>query len=239
MPGRKTKTAWKAKSNDPIYIEDEFVPNDEDLNDPDYVPPPVDETEETENLGIKESRAVEKHHENQSVDEFIQEIKSPNTSRQDVFAEKVYMETMLTLTSNQNLPMVPRLIDTPKEDLAKNLERFFMCAVKKDGDLYNASTYDQLYQVFSRLLSEREDPVDLKNDIQFKKLQKVIKARKEEAVRAGKVPGMNAAKSIPQDLLAEAFRQGKFSRDNPRGLIRHINYILMTGFGQRAAQVKL
>ena len=107
------------------------------------------------------------------------------------------------------------------------------------GELYNASTYDQLYQVISRLLSDRDDPVDLKADVQFKKLRKVVKARKEEAVRAGKVPGMWAAKSISHELLQEAFKQQKFSRECPRGLIRYVNYIMMTGFGQRAAQVKL
>lgn len=185
-------------------------------------------------------RAVEEDHLCQDVDEYINESKSKNTKKLDDYVQRVFTDTMKAVTTNQNLPDVPPLIDTNIEDLPHSLERFFMVAVKRDGELYNASTYDQFYQTIARILIQRkDDPIDIKSDVRFKRLERVVKSRREAAVKAGKVPGINSAQSVSPDLIREAFRQKKFGRDSPRALIRSVNYIMMTGWGARPAEVNI
>lgn len=239
-----------------LQIKDEFE------DDPAWLPAPDADKSESENdtsddsevveislssseanvdnsvaTGMDSLRAVEEDHLCQDVDDYINESKSKNTKKLDDYVQRVFADTMKAVTTNQNLPEVPPLIETPTEDLPHSLERFFMVAVKKDGDMYNASTYDQFYQTIARVLIQRKgDPIDIKSDVRFKRLERVVKSRREAAVKAGKVPGMNSAQSVSPDLIREAFRQKKFGRDSPRALIRSVNYIMMTGWGTRPAE---
>ena len=197
----------------------------------------VDNTEPT---GMDSLRAVEEDHLCQDVDEYINESRSKDTRKLDDYVQRVFADTMKAVTTNQNLPEVPALSEIPTKDLPHHLERFFMVAVKKSGEMYNASTYDQFYQTLARVLIQRkDDPIDIKSDVQFKRLERVVKSRREAAVKAGFVPGINASQSVSVDLIREAFKQKKFGRDSPRALIRSVNYIMMTGWGTRPAEVNI
>ena len=226
----------------PDIVDEFYLTQDNKTSDPDYEPPP--ETEEVINVdensttAAKEMRAVASNLESLDADNFILSNKSPNTLKQDQYVQKLYMDTMRTVQRNKNLPMVPELQNTSKEDLVINLERFFMVCVKQNGELYNAASYEQFYCVIARILSQRKtNPVDLKNDVMFRRLRDIVKARKEAAAKSGNVPGMWASQAVPYELIEEAFRKNKFGRDTPRSLVTFTNYIMMVGFGTRAAQV--
>jgi len=227
--------------DDPTWSEDaDKSESENDTSDDSDVVEISDANVDSSVLTGKDSlslRAVEEDHLCQDVDEYINESKSKNTKKLDDYVQRVFTDTMKAVTTNQNLPDVPPLIDTNIEDLPHSLERFFMVAVKRDGELYNASTYDQFYQTIARVLIQRkDDPIDIKSDVRFKRLERVVKSRREAAVKAGKVPGINSAQSVSPDLIREAFRQKKFGRDSPRALIRSVNYIMMTGWGARPAE---
>lgn len=230
--------------DDPTWSEDaDKSESENDTSDDSDVVEISDANVDSSVLTGKDSlslRAVEEDHLCQDVDEYINESKSKNTKKLDDYVQRVFTDTMKAVTTNQNLPDVPPLIDTNIEDLPHSLERFFMVAVKRDGELYNASTYDQFYQTIARILIQRkDDPIDIKSDVRFKRLERVVKSRREAAVKAGKVPGINSAQSVSPDLIREAFRQKKFGRDSPRALIRSVNYIMMTGWGARPAEVNI
>ena len=239
-----------------LELPDEFYSTQQDdkTNDPDYEPSQnassSTETEEVEtevevlvdvvenSPAVADMRVVESNLESMDAEEFILSNKSQNTLKHNLYVQKLYMDTMKTVQTNKNLPMVPELEDTPKEALVEYLERFFMVCMRKDGLMFNASSIEQFYCVLARILSHRKkDPIDLKSDVMFKRLREVVNSRKEAAVKLGNVPGMWASKSVPHDLITEAFAKKKFSRETPKSLISFTNYIMMVGFGQRAAQV--
>jgi len=249
MSKRICKAAGGARIKDEFDPDPDWKPTQEDEKDVDsssasdeesdiITVSSLDDDVAKETSGpAKELRAVQGNYLCQDVDDYINSTRSQNTRKLDAYVLKAYQETMKTVALNQNLPEVPNLLDTPIEDLPILLERFIMVAVTQKGELYNASTYDQFYQTLARILLQRKkDPVDIKADVRFKRLERVVKSRKEAAVKAGNIPGMNAAKAVSPDLIREAFEKKKFGRDSPRALVCAVNYIMTTGWGCRPGQ---
>ena len=125
------------------------------------------------------------------------------------------------------------------EELPGTLCKFLMVVSKEDGSSYNASTLNTHFQSLVRHFKMRdEDPVDISTDARFSKVREVLNARCLEAVQSGCIPGMNVSECLTTDELKCLMKSEGMSRDNPRGLISLVHYLIMTGMGSRARQVK-
>ena len=243
---RKTKGAEPPASENvapaaPFFdVSDVFVPEDEDKQDPDYIPTPSGSGESSsETSGDSEDhRAVDKSNLGISTEEYLENSRSGNTRRQDEWIKRLYNDTMKSVSFNAGLSEFPPLLQTPLEDLPACLERFFMSLVKKTGESYNASSTNQVFAVVSRVLSmQYNPPLDIKTDVRFKKAMLIVKSKKEAAAKEGKTPGINASKAVDPALIARAYEEGHLGRGTPAALQRTVNLHLMSGFGTRAREV--
>ena len=77
-------------------------------------------------------------------------------------------------------------------------------------------------------------PIDIKADIEFKRVREVLKIRCRQVTADGARPGMNASRAISDEHIKEAFRQGSLGRSNPDALVTTCQYVIQTGMGIRA-----
>ena len=252
MPKAKKKTKGAeppaAEVAVPFFdVSDVFVPEDSSDDDdrrdpdPDYVPTSSG-SEKSSSETSKDSedrRAVDEANLALSTEEYLESSRSGNTRRQDDWIKRLYSEIMKSVAFNSGLSEFPPLLQTPTEELPGNLERFFMSLVKKNGESYNASTTNQVLAVIARVLSmQYNPPIDIKNDVRFKKAMLIVKSKKEAAVKAGQTPGMHASKAVDPTLISRAYDEGHLGRDSPIALQRTVNLHLMSGFGTRAREVR-
>lgn len=252
MPKAKKKTKGAeppaAEIAVPFFdVSDVFVPEDEDSSDdeerrdpdPDYAPTPSGSGESSsETSGDSEDqRAVDKANLALTTEEYLESSRSGSTRRQDDWVKRLYADTMKSVSFNSGLSEFPPLLQTPTEELPGNLERFFMSLVKKNGESYNPSSTNQVYAVIARVLSmQYNPPLDIKNDVRFKKAMLIVKSKKEAAVKAGQTPGMHASKAVDPALISRAYDEGHLGRGSPIALQRTVNLHLMSGFGTRARE---
>lgn len=183
-------------------------------------------------------RAINKENTSKDVDDFLDLNASKNTKKANNQFLTLYNDTMEVLKVQTGNEIYKPLDETTIDELPNALSKFFMVAVKKDGKTYNASSLNQFYQVAVRFLKEKyHTPVDIKEDLRFKKVYEVVKAKCAQAVEMGARPGMNASKAVDPNLIRLAFQKGKLGRGNPRSLVSTVHFNLMTGFGCRANQV--
>lgn len=121
----------------------------------------------------------------------------------------------------------------PCEILADYLEEFFMSVLKEDGTIYNASTLGTYYNNLARYFLE-EKKINIKRDKEFVRVGKVLSRRQGESVQEGEIPGKNASKPIPKEVLVEVIAQGKIGTDNPKALTANVIQCFETGFGIRS-----
>jgi len=165
-----------------------------------------------------------------------------STSRNTMKANNQFLtlfnDTMEALRVKTGSNLFKPLEETSIEELPNALSEFFRNAVKKDGTIFNASSYTQFYQVSVRFIKEKyHTPVDIKEDARFKKVYDVVKAQCSKAVSLGARPGMNANnKAIDPKLIRLAYQKGNLGRQKPRALVRTVHLNLMTEFGCRSYQ---
>ena len=137
---------------------------------------------------------------------------------------------------NQTIDYLGKDLDNiPIDELPDAISTFFTICVKADGSPYNSSSLNTYYHMISQYLRLRDnDPVDISIDERFKKCAEAVKARCIESVKSGNIAGINASHSLTSEELQKLMDSEAMSRNNPRGLISLVNYILMTGFGCKA-----
>ena len=173
------------------------------------------------------------------VDDYLDQVSSSNTKKQNTLVAKMFNDVMDSLNIKKVGPcQFYHLDECPEHELPDSLSRFFMCVVKKDGSVYNASSINTFYQAMARYLMKRDPPVDIKHDPKFKKVSEIVKSRCTESAKSGARPGLNASRAISEDNIQKAFEKGTMGRDTPRALVTLVHYTLTTGFGCRANQVK-
>lgn len=217
------------------------MPRRKEDNDPDYNPlnDPEDienETEETD-AGAGE-RVIDLSNAEQDMDEYLVEAQNPNTRRAMEHSVKQYNDVMKSLKSQTGGQQYKPLDETDIAVLPANLCRYFAVLVSKDGSVYNATSLKQFYNRLATWILKKRN-VNIKQDPRFSEVLDVVKKRCGDSIKAGKRPGVNASRAVPEHLTQEAVKQGKFSRDTPRTLIRAVVYHLMTSCGTRALQVNL
>ena len=104
--------------------------------------------------------------------------------------------------------------------------------VKPDGSVYNASSLGTYYNSITRFFLDKKS-LDVRKDAMFSRVTKVLARRQEESAKQGEIPGKNASKAIPQNVLAEVIAKGKIGFDDPRSLTANVIKSFQAGFGIR------
>ena len=212
--------------------------------DPDYDPLNDAEDDEDRTVGQEETdagvgeRVIDLSNAEQDMDEYLLQAQNLNTRRGIDYTVKQYDDVMKSLKSQTGGEQYKPLDETDIEALPANLCRYFAVLVTKDGSVYNATSLKQFYNRLGTWILKKRN-VNIKEDPRFSEVLDVVKKRCGDSIKAGKRPGVNASRAVPEHLTQEAVKQGKFSRDNPRTLIRAVVYHLMTSCGTRALQVNL
>ena len=116
--------------------------------------------------------------------------------------------------------------------LADYLKKFFMGVMKADGSSYNASTLGAYHNALAKFFIE-ERKLDIKKETEFVRIEKIVARRQEESVKEGKIPGVNASKAIPKEVLAEVFMKGNIGMGNMKALTAYVIQCFEIGFGIR------
>ena len=180
---------------------------------------------------------------NLSVNDYLDANKSANTKKLDNQAIQLFNSTILSLgkkvsDESSHSDMEYKTLDQYSLDsLPEALARFFMVVRRQNGEIHNASSLNSFYRAIVRHLKTRDvNPVDITTDIRFSKVSQVLKTKCCEAAKDGKRPGLNSAQCLSDDDLETVFKSGALSRDNPRGLISLVHYVVMTTMGARAQE---
>ena len=163
-----------------------------------------------------------------STAEYLEKTQPVNSKRSLKTAVAALESVILELHPSEDRS----LIELPKETLAQYLEEFFQCVVKADGTVYNASTLGTYFNSLARFLMEKKQ-IDIKKDPLFGLVGKVLARRQVECASEGDIPGKNAAKAIPKEVLAEVIAKGKIGFDDPRALTANVVKSFQAGFGTR------
>ena len=163
-----------------------------------------------------------------STEDYLEKSKPENTKRSIKTALNAFKSVLAELHPEEDRAIK----EFPNETLATYLEEFFMAVVKEDGTTYNASTLGTYYNGLARYFVD-EKKLDIKKEPEFLRISKVLSRRQEESVREGKLPGQNASRPIPKEILAEVAAQGNIGVDNPKALSARVVQCFEVGFGIR------
>ena len=163
-----------------------------------------------------------------STEEYLEKNQPTNTKR----SIKTAIDALDKVIKQLHDDEARNLIDIPEDTLAQYVEEFFKCVVKEDGTSYNASSLSTYYNSIARYLIEKKQ-LDIKKNPKFSRVSKILARRQEESVREGLIPGKNASKAIPKEVLAEVISKGKIGYDDPRALTANVIKSFQAGFGIR------
>ena len=197
----------------------------------------MDQTSSSEK---KKSRLIANENANLTINEYVEDSTSPSTKKLINQVKNLFNQTMDAFNQKENCNHSRNIDDYGVDELPNALARFFMICVKTDGMKYNSSSIQTYFQVLTRYFKFRdENPIDISTDVRFKKVNEVVKARALESAKSGQQAGIHASQSLTLSELKQVMASGAMSRDNPRSLISLVHYVLMTGFGCRAREVKI
>ena len=117
------------------------------------------------------SRSVAESNINLSFNEFIEGSRSPNSKKLENQVINLFNATMEALNKSENTNSYKKLHETTIEELPSRLCKFFMCCLKENGQVFNASSLNTYYRVMIRYLKFRDsDPIDISVDVNFTKV---------------------------------------------------------------------
>ena len=184
-----------------------------------------------------EERTIDLTNADTNMDAYLHAAQNDHTRRSQESTVKQFNDVMKALRTQTGGNQYKSLMETDIEHLPANLCRYLAVLVNKDGTNYNSSSLKQYYNRIAKWILKNRN-VNIKEDPRFSDVTDVLKKRCSDSIKAGKRPGICAATAVPDHLTQEAVKQGKFSRDSPRTLLRAVVYHLMTSCGLRAVQVK-
>lgn len=126
------------------------------------------------------------------------------------------------------------LQDIPVEDLNKLLCKFFMSAVKKNGDLYEPDTLTSIQRSIQRKLQELNVSHNILKDQEFQRSREVLAAKRKSLVAKGKGNKPNATRPLTDDEEDKLFSVGYFGDHEPLTLQRTLWWVFSLHFGFRA-----
>ena len=211
---------------------------DDSFEDPDFEPPKTaleeSSTEDSEEdivlkvLQKKKTFSRVNGNKDATTEAFLEENQPKNSKRGVMTAINSLKAVMSELHPDEKRD----LLDIPNEELVTYLEEFFRCVVKPDGSVYNALSLGTYYNSIARFFLDKKS-LDVRKDAMFSRVTKVLARRQEESAKQGEIPGKNASKAIPQNVLAEVIAKGKIGFDDPRSLTANVIKSFQEGFGIR------
>ena len=185
---------------------------------------------EKENIGesSKKVQRVQLENLNESTSEYL-EKHQPANSRSAI---QTAMNALKQVVSEVHPEETETFEEMSEEKLVDYLELFFKCVLKQDGKPLNASSLQTYYCSVRRYFVEKRQ-LDIKSDMKFSRVSKVLARRQEESMKEGEIPGKHAAKAIPPAVLQETIAKGKFGLSDPRSLTANVIKAFTAGFGIR------
>ncbi len=130
---------------------------------------------------------------------------------------------------------VRKLNEIPANELNLLLCRFFMTITKKDGSMYEPSSFKSFQRSVQRFLNFASSPLNIFKDKEFAKSREVLVARKcqlvESFAKGNRPQSARALTEAEEDLL---FEKGLFGDHEPEVLQRTVWWALSLHFGFRA-----
>ena len=164
-----------------------------------------------------------------STSDYLEKTKPENTKKSIKTSVNAMKDVLKVLHPEETRD----LTELPNETLADYLEEFFMSVLRKDGSTYNASTLGTYYNGLARYFVDVKK-LDIKKEPEFVRVSQVLSRRQEESVKEGKIPGENASKPIPLEVLVDVVAQGNIGLDSPRALTANVIQCFEVGFGIRS-----
>ena len=111
------------------------------------------------------------------------------------------------------------LEDSPVERLPYLVLKCLQAAKKTNGDSYSSGTLHNFFNGLHNILANREnDPVNIKLDPRFKKVNDMLSLKATLSAAEGKGPGCMAKRPVTPEHLGIAIDAGTIGRDSPKPL---------------------
>jgi hypothetical protein len=166
-------------------------------------------------------------------DEYLALNANPNTKKNVAHAVKTYERVMaeLAIKSGEHFES---LQEAPAAQLPYLLQKFLQTAKTLTGGVFAAGTMNTLFNgICTALMNREEEPVNLKIDPRFKKVQEMLKVRCSVSASEGRGTGCNAKRPVTGAHLAAALQAGTVGRDAPRPLVTAAYLAIVMGMGCR------
>ena len=172
-----------------------------------------------------------------NISAFLRGKENRNTKASTEAIVSKYNRVMSLVAKKTKKDFVP-LENTPRDEIPNLLAKFFQVVRTKKGEVYNASSYNTFLSCFGRYLSDAfEPPIDMKKEVAYKVVRKMIAQMKKAAqATKGKKPGAMAARAIAPRHIQLAWASGAIGRTTPDALNAAGYLAFTTGLGCRAVQ---
>ena len=147
---------------------------------------------------------------------------------------KTYERVMSRLSDRGGEDFVP-LKEAAIERLPHLLQKFLQTAKKPDGKVYASGTLNTLFNGICNFLCAREnEPVNIKSDVRFKAVLKMLKVQTSKSAMEGRGSGCDAKRAVTNEHLSSALGAGTIGRDAPKPLVTSVYLASVLGWGCRA-----
>ena len=166
--------------------------------------------------------------------EYLEANRNENTRKNEDVAMKTYSRVMSRLSDRGGEDFEP-LKEAAIERLPHLLQKFLQTAKKPDGKVYASGTLNTLFNGICNVLCAREkEPVNIKSDVRFKAVLKMLKVQTSKSAMEGRGSGCDAKRAVTNEHLRSALAAGTIGRDAPKPLVTSVYLASVLGWGCRA-----
>lgn len=162
-------------------------------------------------------------------EKFVKEKESKNTVKNTNVIERLFTKFL----EDVHPEMPSDFISLEEKDIPDLVSEFFMMLQKNEEQSYNESTLLTYYYSLSRLFLEKKNIV-VKNNPLFEGTRKVLRAQQKVSRENGEIPGKNASRAIPPEVLAKCWEKEVFGKKDPQTLQATVLLNHQIYFGVRA-----
>ena len=166
-------------------------------------------------------------------DEYLAINSNANTKKNIEHAAKTYDRVMAEL-ADQSGEHFESLQEALLTRLPYLLLKFLQTAKTLTGGVFASGTMNTLFNGISSVLMRREEePVNVKIDPRFKKVQEMLKVRCSVSASEGRGTGCDAKRPVTQAHLAAALQAGTIGREAPKPLLTAVYLSFVMGMSCR------
>ena len=184
------------------------------------------------------SRHPQAHQEDPNLDlldpnDYLELNKNGNTRKNSDMALRQY-ERVMSRLSERGGEDFESLKEASVERLPYLLLKFLQSAKKSDGTVYAAGTINTIFNSLCNILSSREnEPVNIKTDVQFKKVREMLKVQTTKSALEGRGTGCDAKRAVTKEHLSMGLQAGTIGRNAPKPLSTSAYLGAVLGWGCR------